>query len=107
MFSRYELLAGFGYRPWRFVVATVVLFTILSLLNKYLLEGSLNYNGQILSRITLPDSIFFTYSMMTALGFSTLVPVTSFAKILAVSEALVGIGWLGIFTSPLVRRFIK
>jgi hypothetical protein len=103
----YEWLAGFGYKPWRFVIATVLVFTTVSLLNMNVLPGALTHDGTTVGNMTLPDAIFYTYSMMTALGFSTIVPKTDFAKILAVSEALVGIGWLGIFTSLLVKRFIK
>jgi hypothetical protein len=103
----YELVAGFGYNPWRFVVATVVLFTAFSLFNINILPGALKQDGQIIQQMTVPDAIFYTYSMLTALGFSTIVPDTGFAKILAVSEALIGIGWLGVFTSLLVKKFIK
>jgi hypothetical protein len=103
----YEWVAGFGYRPWRFILATVILFTALSLLNISILPGALKQDGQIIQQMTVPDAIFYTYSMLTALGFSTIVPETGFAKLLAVSEALIGIGWLGVFTSLLVKRFIK
>ena len=103
----YECLAGFGYKPWRFVIATILVFTTVSFFNMNVLPGALKHEGLDVGDITLSDSIFYTYSMMTALGFSTIVPVTDFAKILAVSEALIGIGWLGIFTSLLVKRFIK
>lgn len=103
----YEWSAGFGYKPWRFVIATILVFTAVSVLNMNTLPGALQHDGRIIGHLTLADSIFYTYSMMTVLGFSTITPETNFAKLLAVSEALVGIGWLGIFTSLLVKRFIK
>jgi len=103
----YEWLTGFGYKPWRFAFSTIILFTVSSIINMNVLPNTIRYNGNIISDISFLDSIFYTYSMMTALGFSTIVPETGLAKILAVSQALVGIGWLGIFTSLLVKRFIK
>lgn len=103
----YEWLTGFGYKPMRFAAWTLVMFTLASLINMLILPGLLVTDQQPINNLTLVDSAFYTYSMMTALGFSTILPLTGFAKLLAVSEALIGIGWLGIFTSLLVKRFIK
>jgi hypothetical protein len=101
------MATGFGYRPWRFIVTTVIVFTVFSFVNMTLLPGALRQDGDVIKEIALSDAIFYTYSMLTALGFSTIVPITGFAKILAVAEALLGIGWLGLFTSLLVKRFIR
>lgn len=103
----YELATGFGYRPWRFIVTTLIVFTIISIVNMKLLPGSLRIENNIITRFSLPDAIFYTYSMLTVLGFSTIIPISALAKILAVTEALVGVGWLGLFTSILVKRFIR
>ncbi len=80
---------------------------MISLINTNVLPGTLKQDGQIIHQMTLSDGIFYTYSMLTALGFSTIVPDSGFVKILTVSEALIGIGWLGVFTSLLVKRFIR
>jgi hypothetical protein len=45
--------------------------------------------------------------MMTALGFSYITPATTLGKLTSVGEALIGIGWLGVFTSVLVKRFLR
>lgn len=103
----YEWIAGFGYKPSQFIFATICLFTTVSIINSWALSGALLQDGKIVKILTLPDGIYFTYSMLTALGFSTITPTTSFAKMVAVFEALFGIGWLGIFTSLLVKKFIK
>jgi ion channel len=103
----YELLTGFGYRPSRFIITTLLTFSIISFVNMAVLPGSLKQDGAVIKSITVPDAIFYTYSMLTALGFSTIVPDTGLAKLIAVSEALVGIGWLGLFTSLLVKRLIR
>ncbi len=103
----YEMTSGYGYMPGRFVAFTLILFTALSLLNMALLRGGLKVDGNYVVDVGLFDSIFYTYSMMTALGFSSITPATSAAKIYAVALALTGIGWLGLFTSLLVKRFLK
>ena len=102
-----EWTTGFGYRPLRFIVTTLLFFTAVSFVNMHFLSFSLKSDGGIINRMSWPDAIFYTYSLMTALGFSSIIPITSCAKIAAVGEGLCGIGWLGIFTSLLVKRFIR
>lgn len=102
-----EWVTGFGYRPFRFIATTLLFFTTMSALNMHFLVGALKTDAGVIDHMSFPDAIFYTYSLMSALGFSTILPITSFAKILAVSEGLCGIGWLGIFTSLLVKRFIR
>jgi len=103
----YEYVAGFGYRPVRFMICTVIAFLFISLLNWVFVYESFLVNGHLVSNITLIDSIFYTFSMMTVLGFSFIVPVAATAKLLAVLLALLGVGWMGIFTALLVKRFLR
>lgn len=103
----YEWVAGFGYKPLRFVVSTILLFTAFSFLNMKFLSGQLRHNGELIQSLNFYDSVFYTYSVMTALGFSSIIPETSCAKILTIFETLCGISWIGIFTALLVKRFIK
>lgn len=103
----YEYTAGFGYRPIRFAATTLILFLFIALLNWLVLPGSLLINDRRNIEFSFVDSIFYSVSMLTGLGFSFITPVTSFAKLLAVAEAFLGIGWLGIYTALLVKRFIR
>lgn len=103
----YERLAGFGYRPFRFFCATVVLFFAVSCMNYWLIGDAVDIGNLRAHHASFVDSVFYTFSIMTVLGFSSIVPATDVAKILAVSEALVAIGWLSIFTSILVKRFLR
>jgi hypothetical protein len=103
----YEWLTGYGYRPLRFIIATLILFSAVSAINMIVLPDRIKIDGEIVRDIGFADAIFYTYSMMTVLGFSSIIPQSALAKILAVSQALVGVGWLGLFTSLLVKRFIK
>jgi hypothetical protein len=103
----YEALTGFGYKPFRFVIATMLFFGAVSIANMFFLPQRIKIDGDVVNQINFADAIFYTFSMMTALGFSSIIPQTSAAKLFAVGQALAGIGWLGLFTSLLVKRFIK
>jgi hypothetical protein len=118
-----EGLTGFGYRPLRFLVWTLVLFFAVSCMN-YLLIGDTiqsvsatgnSVGGRVGAAVTpgvhahasFIDSVFYSFSVLTVLGFSSVTPASDTAKILTVLEALASIGWLGIFTAVLVKRFLR
>lgn len=103
----FDWIAGYGYRPARFFGWTILLFLMISLINFWLLADSLTVNESGASGAGLVDAIYYTFSVLTVLGFSTVVPVSSTAKLVTVIQALAAIGWLGIFTSVLVKRFIR
>ena len=103
----YELLAGFGYRPARFFVATIILFFLISFMNYIVIGDKLHVSNSTNGSVTFVDAIFYSFSVLTVLGFSSIAPVTAFAKLLSVMEALAAIGWLAMFTSILVKRFIR
>jgi hypothetical protein len=103
----YELFCGFGYRPLRFAGWTIILFSLVAMINLLVFGSGLTINGKPISRPDIVDSVFFTFSVMTVLGFSSIVPVASAAKLAIVFEALIGVGWMGLFTSLLVKRFLK
>jgi hypothetical protein len=103
----YEYSCGFGYRPGNLIITTIILFLTISVLNMWIMNNGLQINDEIVSQLTFTDSIFYSFSLLTSLGFSTVIPVTATTKIFAVAEALIGIGWLSLFTTVLVRRFLK
>lgn len=103
----YELTCGFGYRPWRFYAWTVGVFLFVSFLNWVFLSQSLVVAGTNSAPRTLPDAIYFTFSILTILGFSTIVPQTDVAKLVTVLQALAAVGWLSILTALLVKRFLR
>jgi hypothetical protein len=103
----YELVAGFGYKPARFFITTIVAFLGVSLLNYHYIGSQIIVNGSKLQQVGIVDAIFYSFSILTVLGFSTVTPVTDAAKLATVFEALASIGWLGMFTSILVKRFLR
>lgn len=101
-----DLTSSFGYSPFKFFLWTVALFFLVSFMNYNFIGDGLSIDGAT-GPLSFVDSVFYTFSILTVLGFSVVSPVTSAAKILTVFEALAAIGWLGIFTSILVKRFLR
>lgn len=102
----YEVIAGFGYRPGRFFIWTLILFLLVSTANYYVIGSDIAYD-QATGTVRFIDILFYSFSVMTVLGFSSLVPDTPIAKLITVVQALAAVGWLGIFTSVLVKRFLR
>jgi hypothetical protein len=108
----HEWVAGFGYRPLQFFIVTIGLFVAVSILNFNLIGDQLQVSGATPTAETSPhasfiDATFYTFSVLTVLGFSVVTPSSDLAKILSVLEALASIGWLGMFTAILVKRFLR
>lgn len=108
----HEGIAGFGYRPLRFFMVTIMLFLAVSGLNYFLIGDAIKVadataTAGASAHASFIDAIFYSFSVLTVLGFSTVTPLSGGAKILTVVEALASIGWLGIFTAVLVKRFLR
>lgn len=106
-----QWVTGFGYKPLRFFAITVLLFFGFSLLNFWLIGDSLQLQSAVPPQPsvgpTFVDTVFYTFCVLTVLGFSVVTPITAAAKLLTVFEALASIGWLGIFTALMVKRFLR
>lgn len=103
----YEIFAGFGYKPFRFFAWTVIAFLGVSIINHIFISEHLVINGKSGVDANFIDSMFYSFSILTILGFSTITPNGEIAKLVTVFEALVAIGWLGILTALLVKRFTR
>lgn len=108
----HEGVAGFGYRPLRFFMVTIALFLAVSCLNYVLIGDTMRVAGVEVAHganahASFVDSVFYSFSVLTVLGFSFVTPSSDGAKMLTVLEALASIGWLGIFTAVLVKRFLR
>jgi hypothetical protein len=108
----HEGVAGFGYRPLRFFMVTLMLFLAVSCVNYVLIGDAIRVvdaggPSSVAAHASFIDSVFYSFSVLTVLGFSSVTPLSDGAKILTVVEALASIGWLGIFTAVLVKRFLR
>ncbi len=105
--ATYDTVAGFGYSPTRFIAFTLVMFCVISTLNMHIFAGAMTYANETLHTIDMWNAIYYSFSVLTVLGFSSIVPDLWYAKVVTVLEALFGVGWLGLFTSVLVKRIIR
>jgi hypothetical protein len=103
----YEYTSGFGYKPLRFFGFTVLLFAIVSVGNFVFLRHQITVGSGPNTLSSFSDAVFYSFSILTVLGFSSITPTSGAAKIVAVSEALAAIGWLSIYTSLVVKRFVR
>lgn len=103
----YDKACKYGYSPFRFSLITIILFCAISYLNLCLFSSGLQVNGVEQGTLTYIDSVFYTFSVMTALGFSTIIPMSPWVKVITVLEAFFGIVWLGFFISMVVKRILK
>lgn len=103
----YQYIAGFGYNPLLFSTWTLIFFVIVTAINYVLIGNSVRIDGIEIPQSSFVDTLFYTFSILTVLGFSSIIPSSDGAKILTVTEAFIAVGWLGIFTSILVKRFLR
>jgi hypothetical protein len=102
-----DVIAGYGYKPFRFSMATIGIFVMISILNHFVIGSDLLVNGQRPQSMSFVDSIYYSFSVLTVLGFSMIVPDGQFAKLLTVAEAFGAIAWLSVLTAVLVKRFFR
>lgn len=102
-----EIFTGFGYKPVNFFVTTIAVFLLVSYINFIFIGNSISINAGQSTPASFVDTIFYTFSILTVLGFSSILPVTAAAKLLTVFEALLAVAWLGIFTAIFVKRFLR
>jgi hypothetical protein len=86
--------------------ATFVLFLVAATFNHFLISHRLSVHGNLVTDPSFIDSVFYTFSMLTVLGFSSIFPADEWAKLLTVLEVVGAIGWLGILTSVFVKRYV-
>ncbi len=75
-----DLVAKYGYSPARFFITTLILFFAVSIINYFCIGASIQVNNAPLSQASFIDTVFYTFSILTVLGFSSIVPSSDFAK---------------------------
>ncbi|TAD87919.1 MAG: hypothetical protein EAZ99_15635 [Alphaproteobacteria bacterium] len=106
---KYHFLRFFsnhGYGPGRLLIWTTVLFGAVSWLNYFVIGSDLSISGNRVDSISFIDALYYTFSILTLLGFSFIVPDSTCAKILTIFEALCSVGWLGYLQACFVKRYL-
>lgn len=104
----YDSFAGYGLRTTPFLVWTLVLFALIILTNHTLwdhfgMRGDLDQIG----KPNLIVTFYYTVITLSTLGYGDITPGTSLGMALAGVEALLGIIWLAILASIIIKRMVR
>jgi hypothetical protein len=67
--------------------------------------GSLVYGGEMLSRFSHADGIYFSFVTLATLGYGDFIPTTEIARGLAIVEAVAGQLYLGVMVARLISLY--
>lgn len=104
----YDLTCGYGYSPLSFGVSTISFFAVVTWFNFLFLQNSqLKIGEDVVDNFSFWDSVYYTYTIMTAIGFSSVIPVTEFAKMVTVIEGFLGVICIGFLISVITKRVLN
>ena len=86
---------------------TLALFLFISTINFYCIGSAVKFGDTVGEKMSIIDTIYYTFSILTVLGFSSIVPNEDASKLLTVAEALGAVAWLGLMTSVFVKRYMR
>ena len=104
----FDVTAKYGYGPFRFLCASGLIFLAIGWLAHLFwnLMGIVK-EGAIIPNASMSDSLYYSMLLMTTLGFSDLLPASTFGKFYVIFCAIFGISWMALFTAILVKRVIR
>lgn len=104
----YDSFAGYGLRTGPFLIWTV-LFFILILLANYGLWQYLGMRGDIdgIGKPNLIMTFYYTVVTISTLGYGDITPSSSLGMAVAGLEALLGIIWLAILASIIIKKVVR
>jgi len=94
---------GYGIRLGNLAVTMIVLIVFFSLIN-WQFHTIFGLQNIVQTSSPFMDSVYFTVTVMTTLGFGDIVPTTIIGKIAVSIQCLIGFSYLGIFASMLSRK---
>lgn len=105
-----ELTSGYGYRPFRTVISSFliwILFAILYwLISEYANGGLRLLNGEIISGLKgFGYAAYFSLITFTTTSFGDITPVGFWAKLMAGIQTLLGIIFTSLFIFALTKRY--
>lgn len=104
----YHYTAGYGLRTKFFAAWTILMFGGVVALNHSLWSTlEVASQGRLMGTTDLVQSFYFSVVTMATVGFGDLVPTSRIGMLLVGCEALLGVVWLSLFASTLVKRVAR
>ena len=104
----FDITAKYGYGPFRFLCFSGLIFLVIAWLGEIIWNSmGIVKAGIAITSVNFSDSLYYSMLLMTTLGFSDLLPASTFGKFYAIFCALFGISWMALFTAILIRRVIR
>jgi hypothetical protein len=105
-----ELSSGYGYRPLRTVLSSLVIWMFFAILywliSTYANGGLRLLNGEIISGLKgFGYAAYFSLITFTTTAFGDIIPIGFWTKLIAGIQTLLGISFMSIFIFALTKRY--
>ena len=104
----YDALAGYGIRILPFVRLTVVLLALCVIANHFAwsLYGMSGPSSPVVENSWVV-SFYYTITTLTTLGLGDYTPTSNIGMVAASIQAIVGVLWLSLLASIIIKRVTK
>jgi len=100
-----DYIVGYGWRIRRFALSTAVLLIFLTAWN-YIFWCNLTGNDAIIGSPSVIKSLYYTVITITTLGYGDLTPATAWGMLSASGQTAIGVVWIGLLVSVIVRKIL-
>jgi len=96
---------GYGWKMRRFAVSTAALLVFLTAWN-YLFWCHLTGDDAVAGSPSVIKSLYYTVITITTLGYGDLTPATAWGMLSASGQTVIGVVWIGLLVSVVVRKIL-
>jgi hypothetical protein len=99
-----NLLCGYGEKPYRIAISSFGIILFYAFL--YNITDAIRYTKEEAYRLAFADHIYYSVITFTTVGYGDFVPkAVAYFRLLAASEAFIGIFIMGLFIFTLSRKY--
>jgi len=102
------IFLGYGLKPMRFVFwSLVIFFTLVTII--FYNQKEFGFQGSLVnsSKLSYLSIAYYTAVTASTLGYGDITPLSDFGMVLASAISILGLVWMGLLTSLIVKRFIR
>ena len=104
----YDLFAGYGLRTALFIGWTLIIFVLIIIVN-HILWDSFGMKSDLagIGKPNLITTFYYTVITLSTLGYGDITPSTSLGMAFAGVESILGIIWLAILASIIIKKIVR